>query len=200
VRPDRYQLLDQGRKLIDCFARANALPAPMVELRTVAQWPHSVCAFYRPTFIAICLPKCAPIGLAGRAWSYPGWMVDRTPYGVVAHELGHHADRERGRAEGLPCGEYYSDFGKRVHGNAGEAGITSYADAADYVEWFAECFRLFVTNPGLLQAIRPRTYRELTAAKFQPVLPLDWRALLAEAPERTRKLAERRVEEARALI
>lgn len=25
-----------------------------------------------------------------RSWSWPGWKTDRTPVGVVAHEVGHH--------------------------------------------------------------------------------------------------------------
>jgi hypothetical protein len=188
---DKAALFARGTRLLADFTRANNLELPAIRPGDASRWNVNACAYYRPTYIAICIERCASIGTAGQAWSYPGWAVDRTPYGVLAHELGHHADVTRGNVRSA----YSSEFSAQLRGAAGEDRLTNYCP--NDAEWFAEMFRLFVTNPGLLQALRPRTYRELTAAKFVPALPLDWRALLAKAPPRTRQLAERRVEEAR---
>lgn len=59
----------------------------------------------------------------------------------------------------------------------------------------AEMFRVFVTNPDLLQLLRPRTHRELRAC-FTPVFSDNWRDRLRDAPARTLAAAERKVEEA----
>ena len=150
-----------------------------------------MCAYYRPQRgIVICVERCASIGTAGRQWSYPGYTVDRTPYGVVQHELGHHVDLTRGERKGA----YWSEFSSAVRGRAGEKPITSYCP--NNAEWFAEMFRVFVTNPDLLFHVRPRTHRELCLC-FEPVFTDTWRDRLKDAPARTIKAAERHVEAAR---
>lgn len=190
--PSKMQLLASATRLMADFCRLNALQCPTVEQCAYADWPHDVCAYYRPVKVAICVARCAAIGTQGRAWSFPGYIIDRTPYGVVAHEVGHHADREKGAVKG----PYYSEFSTAVRNAAGEAPLTNYCPN-DW-EFFAESFRLFVTNPTLLRLIRPRTYREIRAARYVPIVTRDWREILATAPGRTLAMAERRIEEARA--
>jgi predicted lipoprotein len=81
-----------------------------------------------------------------------------------------------------------------VRGQSGEKPITSYCP--NDAEWFAEMFRVFVTNPDLLRLVRPRTHREMVSAGLKPVFSESWRERLKDAPERTLKAAERQVEAA----
>jgi hypothetical protein len=62
------------------------------------------------------------------------------------------------------------------------------------MEWFAENFRLFITNPDLSWRLRPKFYRALEAAKLRPLPSSDWEVVLRDehsAPprivEQTRK-------------
>ena len=197
---NKQTMAELGANVMRDFCGLNAMPAPEINTVDPAGWQFGTCAYYRPQRgIVICVPRCAAIGTAGRQWSYPGYTVDRTPYGVLQHELGHHADVLRGshqHADGSRMLErvYWSDFSTRVRETAGEKPITSYCP--NNAEWFAEMFRVFVTNPDFLRLLRPRTHRELSA-KFKPLFTDTWRDRLAMAPARTLVVAERKIEEAR---
>lgn len=185
----KTELLEQGRRVMTEFCTVNGLPAPTVYPVDRALWKVEPCAYYRNNVTHICVARCAAIGVAGPAWSYPGYTVDRTPYGVVQHELGHHVDVLKGQRRG----SYWSDFSAVLRGRAGEKQITSYCP--NDAEWFAEMFRVFVTNPDLLRQVRPRTYREMRGC-FAPVFNDTWRDRLQGAPARTITAAERHVEAA----
>jgi hypothetical protein len=187
----KSDLLEYGRAVMTAFCSQNGVPAPEIYPVPSDQWNVAACAYYRNSCTHICVAKCAAIGVAGPAWSYPGYTVDRTPYGVVQHELGHHVDVLNGSSKG----SYWSDFSALLRGRAGEKQITSYCP--DDAEWFAEMFRVFVTNPDLLRLVRPRTYRELRQC-FAPVFSDNWRERLRDAPARTITAAERQVEKAQA--
>ena len=135
--------------------------------------------------IHICVLKCANVcGEAmSRQWSYPGNTVDRTPYGVIAHELGHHVDV----CTGISKGKYSSEYGKSIMDATGEKPISSYCPNPG--EWFAEMFRVFFTNPNLLKQLRPRTW-ECLSSKFNTVESRHWREVLADAPARVIKALE----------
>lgn len=186
----RTELFENGRELLRVFCDLNTLPVPGVEECGLEHWQVTPCAYYRPSTIHICVSRCAPVGYGGRAWSFPGYVVDRTPYGVVQHELGHHADVLNSTRKG----NYYGDFSMRLHEQTGEKAITTYCP--NDAEWFAEIFRLFVTNPDLLRLLRPRVWKELRS-KFSPVFEDSWRERLTNAPERTLKAAERKIDEVR---
>lgn len=170
----------RGIALAGEFCGLNRIPSPPVEIYPKEKWRFSsTCAYYRPQMIHIAPDRCAHVGRAGRAWSYPGYVTDRTPYGVVQHELGHHVDWLRSQDRGA----YGGDFSVAVRKASGEPKLTSYCPN-DW-EWFAEMFRLFVTNPDLLRAVRPRTYAELVGEGLKPVVDRPWREVLADAPQRT---------------
>jgi hypothetical protein len=189
---NKQTMAEIGGNVMRSFCSINDMPAPEIRPADPEKWAFGQCAYYRPQRgIVICIPRCAGVGVAGRAWSFPGYTVDRTPYGVIQHELGHHADVLRGTKRGF----YWSEFSAAVRGTVGEKPITSYCP--NDAEWFAEMFRVFVTNPDMLKHLRPRTHRELSAV-FKPVFSDTWRDRLAKAPARTLKAAERKVEEARA--
>src|SRR5690606_2929539 len=144
------------------------------------------CAYYRPSYIKVCVEACAAPGYGGRAWSWPGYVIDRTPYGVYAHELGHHVDVQLSDVRG----RYTGDFSRKLRARSMEQPITGYCDNDG--EWFAEIFRLFCTNPDLLKRLRPVTYGLITD-HVKPVVAKPWRAVLANAPARTVAMAARKV-------
>ena len=184
----KQSMLERGIELMRRFCAANDLPVPPVIEEPPLRWAYGACAYYRPVEIHICVPRCAAIGVAGRQWSFPGHSVDRTPYGVIAHEIGHHADWSRS----MKRGRYYGDFSVAMRARSGEEPLTSYGP--NDAEWFAEMFRLFMTNPDLLLHLRPRTHAEL-AQCFTPVFrDTTWRERLVGAPERTILSIERKLE------
>lgn len=181
------ELLRRGREVMAAFCGENSMPVPSIAEVERSAWRFDACAYYRRGVTTICVAKCAAIGAVGRQWSFPGYIVDRTPYGVVQHELGHHVDVIKGNRRGA----YWSDFSAVLRGRAGEKQITSYCP--NDAEWFAEMFRVFVTNPDLLRLLRPRTYREMRSC-FRPVFSDTWRDRLRDAPARTIAAAERKIE------
>lgn len=195
-------LLEAGTERMERFCVANRVPIPTVYLVAKCNWDFgSVCAFYRPNTdtvlkfsvgeekmrergygpgINVCLDLCArPCGkLPSRNWTWPGSVTDREPYGVVAHELGHHCDWYVSDRKG----SYFGDYGVGVRRKSGETPISGYCP--NDAEWFAEMFRLFVTNPALLHQLRPRTYGILLA-RWTPVGSTDWRTELGRnVPDR----------------
>lgn len=184
--PSKAELLQRGQELVTAFCALNGLPAPGLEQVDADDWQFGVCAYYRPSTTRICVTKCSAIGTVARQWSYPGYTVDRTPYGVLAHELGHHVDVLKSEIKRA----YFGDFSVTLMKASGEAAITSYSP--NPAEWFAEMFRVFVTNPDLLRLLRPRTHAELLT-HFKPVFNDSWRDRLAGAPTRTIVAAERKI-------
>lgn len=181
----KRRLLMEGTALVIAWCRANRVAVPtIVEAREPST--HGACAFYRNSVITIDVLACAAIGTGGRSWSYPGYTVDRTPYGVLAHELGHHVDGAHGPAGGT--------WGADLRRIAAEEPLTSYCPNVN--EYFAELFRLFVTNPDLLRLIRPRTHAVLDA-RWVTVEDRPWNVVLADAPGgRQLNAARRKVERA----
>lgn len=186
MNAEKSQLFADGLTLIRAFCEANDLSMPGVDLVPPAQWPYRPCAYYRPQTIKICIEKTSVIGRAGMSWSYPGYVADRTPYGVLAHELGHHADWTISKRKGV----YFGDASQMMFHAAHEKRISSYAP--NFAEWFAEMFRVFVTNPDLLRILRPRTYG-LIGEHFTPIEYRSWGAVLHDAPERTREATKIKV-------
>lgn len=185
----KQSLLERGKDLATRFCQANGIKAPEVDEVPLGDWRFSVCAYYRANETTICVARCAGIGFSGMQWSFPGYTVDRTPYGVVQHELGHHVDVLMSNRTGA----YFGDFSSGMRQRSGEAPITTYCP--DDAEWFAEMFRVFVTNPDLLLALRPRTHAEMLE-RFKPVFSDTWLDRLVGAPDRTITAATRKVEAA----
>lgn len=176
----KCELLRLGIERMHAFCEVNGIIAPQVE---VSRDPlnFGVCAYYRDSFIHIWPDACAAIGRAGRAWSYPGHTIDRTPFGVICHELGHHVDLAHGARPGL------HGFWQ-MREQTGEKPISGYCPNDN--EWFAEMFRLFVTNPTLLGTFRPRTYAFM-AARWKSVETRHWEAVLAGADRQLALLRKR---------
>ena len=98
-------------------------------------------------------------------WSFPGYKIDRTPYGVVAHEFGHHVDATL-------------DFpSRRLPRGWKQKRISGYEP--NNAESFAETMKLFITNPDLLRAGAPIRYRYLQKLDLVAVDDMPWRDVLA---------------------
>jgi hypothetical protein len=85
MKPDRQRLLEMARERVQDLCVLNAFPEPSITIYDTRPKRGRACGHYdRPTeTISIWLPSTAQIGTAGRAWSYPGYLVDRTPTGVL---------------------------------------------------------------------------------------------------------------------
>lgn len=199
----KVKLYEIGLWRINLFCRANGIECPAVTVIPREAWLFGgTCAFYRPDDkssaylfekhegrlykrgyrpgINICLEECqTPCGtVESRNWTWPGSVTDREPYGVLAHELGHHCDWLVGKNRW----SFGSEYSTNVKDKSKEPPITSYAP--DPGEWFAEIFRVFVTNHGLLKALRPKAYGILLE-RWKPVGTSDWlKALGPNVPDR----------------
>lgn len=196
VPVDKKYLFLLGYKVIERFCIVNRLPIPRVFSIDQVDWFVDSCAYYRhyhhakpSNEINICLNKCARVATESqvRNWNWPGSTTDREPYGVLCHELGHHCDLHAGENKG----KYWSEYSEKIMKASGEPPITSYAP--NPAEWFAEIFRLFVTNYDLLRLLRPKAY-ELIRERFNPVSPAPWQvALGSNVPKRILTNLEKKV-------
>lgn len=171
-------LFERGVERMLAFCAANDVRPPRVEI-SEEPTQFATCAYYRDGVIRIWPAACAHVGRSGRAWSYPGHTIDRTPFGVVQHELGHHVDEAEGNRPGAGLWRLIEN---------GEKPISGYAPNPN--EWFAEMFRLYVTNPDLLRLLRPKTYVAL-ACRFRPVETRSWDVVLAGAARQLAVLRKR---------
>lgn len=199
---DRAALCNLGRARVAAFCRLNDIEVPQVHVVPRQVWHFGACAFYRPNDkrynrfyahsymrqegygpgINICLEECqVPCGAENsRNWTWPAGVIDREPYGVLCHELGHHCDYLAGEQKW----EYGSEYSEKVMTESGEPKLTNYCP--NPAEWFAEMFRLFVTNPMLLAELRPHTFAILTR-RWKPIKS-PWRvALGSNVPPRVVK-------------
>jgi hypothetical protein len=168
---DKVYLAHIGLSLARVFAEQNNIPQPTMNIILDKDDPEcrkikavGTCGYYRRGKVTVAVPLCAS---NNPMYSWPGFISDRTPYGVIQHELGHHVDEVKSGVDiyrTLP-GAFFSDSIRNI---SGEPPITSYSP--NNSEWFAEIFRLFVTNPDLLKQIRPRAYGALIANGLNPVV------------------------------
>lgn len=142
---DQAALFAVGEHLAQTFCSINGLAAPTYESRDLhpPNKPHGSygCGVYfrRQQAIWVNPLVCArPAKGSPMQWSFPGYPVDRTPIGVLAHENGHHTDAVLGDVSNS------SEWRQAMRGNK----VTSYEPNAS--EAFAETLRLYQTNPHLL--------------------------------------------------
>lgn len=166
----KEELYEAGCAHMHKWCLLNGVETPLVRTH-VGKPDFGVCAYYRDGVIHIWIQSCAGLGKAGRQWSWPGYSTDRTPYGVLAHELGHHVDNQHG-----PRGGSRSHFWRPLDAKP----LTSYCPNDN--EWFAELFRLFVTNPDLFSALRPKIADLFFGDWPARAEARGWRDVLAASP------------------
>jgi hypothetical protein len=197
----REELFTAGVQLTERFCVENGLATPTIKrIHPSDRMFHlGSCAFYRPYTISIMVEKCAARGCGGPAWSCPGYAVDRTPYGVLQHELGHHVDT-------LKTGDVTTQnlmerlFSRQIFLQSKEEPLTKYLGtdkraATFFMEWFAENFRLYVTNPDLSLKLRPKFYMALFSSGVYPVIESGWDEVLQsnDAPVRNIEQARKNI-------
>lgn len=176
----KTELFNRGVERVTKFCQVNSLLLPSIESVPSERWRVGACAYYRKDTIKICLAECAFPCTQNqvRNWNWPGSSVDREPYGVLCHELGHHVDLY----SGIQGWAYSSEFSETMMKASGEKKLTNYCP--NPAEWFAEMFRLYVTNHALLQLIRPKTWK-LLRERWKPVSHKNWIIELgADCPKR----------------
>lgn len=104
----------------------------------------------------------------GRLQSFPGNKTDRTIAGVLCHEVGHYIDFTTRNTINLSL-QFRSLYGV-------ENTITSY-DLMD-IERVAESLRLFILNPMLLKAGRPKTF-DILSQHLKPLHNWPWKLLFS---------------------
>lgn len=186
---DKKELLQLGKGLMEEFCYVNDVPKPEIDVVPKDEWGFpSVCAYYRFNYIAICLECCGyPCGLeTSMNWTWPGSTIDREPFGVICHELAHACDVHRGQVKHITTGKYWSEYSKAIQETTREPKLTNYCP--NHAEWFAEIFRVFITNPNLLKLLRPKTYNLLIDDGWKPVVKRDWKeAMGTNVPDRVIK-------------
>ena len=178
---------DAAMDLVANFCETNSLPLPEMKWFDHGPPDSRAIAEYSKTFKAIYvyearLIKPVPItATEGMQLDmqmrscWPGWIEDATALGAVAHELGHHVQKLRGWKK--VDSSYYDPYVK-------ETPISAYARLSR-PEDFAECFRLFATNPTLLSMLCPLRFDFFSRVlNLRPVVPVHWDVILADSPQR----------------
>lgn len=179
---DKHKLFNYGKKQLWSFLFANGLEQPKNiltydEARENPNWyearllgklesgPHqgTGTGWYHNGYIFVCLQRSSRVIThpGFQNWSHPHYRVDREPCGVVCHEGGHHVQEvlrklgrfdERGWKEAVLKGQerLISSTRFRTTGKPKIKRVTNYEPVLD--ESWAESMRLFILNPGLLQA------------------------------------------------
>lgn len=169
---------NQAIKLINNFCDVNSIPKPkitLIEYKGDCRGSYSV--VYKD--IKVWLHSCSHIGKGGPAWSYPGYVIDATPYGVICHEFGHYLDFASNNT-----------LSKDLFYLCKEHPVTGYNPNKQ--EFFAEHFRVFITNPDFYKNFRPKSYQFLIK-KFTPVITESWEQVLSSAPARTIAMARKKL-------
>ena len=175
LSPNTQNLLNLTKQLLVDFADTNSIKLPKLDLiRKDSRLAYHVgtCGFYRSRNIVVAPQLCAR---SNPMYSWPSYISDRTIYGVLPHEFGHYVDDIKSTR--------FGDYSNHVFSKTREKRITSYSP--NNQEWFAEMFRLFITNPDLLRVIRPLVYETL-CQDFAPIEQRKFKKVLSSfnAPER----------------
>lgn len=173
----KLELYEQGVRLAQSFLAANKLVQPnfhtyddaplsygnhLATFKRTAPLQGKATGWYDNRNIFVNLKACAwpREAPAFQSWSYPGYKIDRTPVGVVAHETGHHVDFEL-RKKGIFTPELQMEWRKMTTRKRKDCKrVTGYEPIP--VESFAESMRLFILNPHLLEKGILERYEFLT--------------------------------------
>lgn len=163
----KQENLEYGQSIVDAFCTHNGLNPPKIKNATRTR-DYGYYKWGSTTIHVNEKLARVPVKTPGFSWSYTGYKADLTGAGIIAHETGHYVD----------CMLKYPsrDIKKAVHG---ERCVSSYEPNS--YEIFAESMKLFILNPNLLQAGRPKRYEFLIALSLIPVITDSWEEVLTHA-------------------
>jgi hypothetical protein len=178
----KEELLYKGIELIERFSEDNGIKMPKI----FVVGPSRISAyglFYPNDIIHVNMKLCRPpVKVPGYDWTFPGYIQDLTPYGILAHEFGHYISDMLGK-------KFRKNF---VNIRKIEENVTS-TDDRGLDEKMAEAARLFITNPDLLRIGRPYRY-EIFSRHYTPVVKHRWKTVLKNAHPKIISAAERWIE------
>jgi len=174
---EKGYLLYRGIELIDKFCELNRIKMPRIFIDLNMNSAYGM--FYPKDVIYINTKLCRPpVRTPGYDWSFPGYVQDLTPYGILAHEFGHYISDLLGK-------KFRKNFVniKRIEENV------TFTDNRGLDEKMAEAARLFITNPDLLKRGRPYRY-SLFRDYYEPVVKSRWNTVLKHAHPKIISAAE----------
>lgn len=143
------ELAEKSVEHIQDFLKKNNLPVPEFIMH---EYPDAKNKFQKvghysrkegKVYLNVANTRNPVMNPGGMQWSYPGYKVDKTPLGVLAHEIGHHIDHSM-------------KFDENSFPYKGEK-VTGYEPTVH--EAIAESLRLFILNPDLLKTVAPKRYQ-----------------------------------------
>lgn len=180
-RETKDELLYKGIELIERFSEENGIKMPKIFI--ISNKKNVYGLFYPKNVIHVNMKLCRPpVKNPGYDWSFPGYVQDLTPYGILAHEFGHYISDMLGK-------KFRKNF---VNIRKIEENVTS-TDDRGLDEKMAEAARLFITNPDLLKRGRPLRY-EIFSQHYKPVVKNRWKTVLFHAHPKIVTAAERWIE------
>ena len=167
------ELAEKSVKHIQDFLKKNGLPVPEFVMH---EYPDAKNKFQKTghysrkegkVYLNAANTRNPVMKPGGMQWSYPGYKVDKTPLGVLAHEIGHHIDHTKQfDTDSFP----YKD-----------EKVTGYEPTVH--EAIAESLRLFMLNPDLLHTIAPKRYQYFIDNGLKPTVRGSWKDVLHGAPQ-----------------
>jgi hypothetical protein len=177
----KEELLSKGLELIERFSEENGIKVPEVFIDSSKKQVYGL--FYPNNVIHVNMKLCRPpVKVPGYDWTFPGYIQDLTPYGILAHEFGHYISDILGK-------EFRKNF---VNIRKIEENVTA-TDERGLDEKMAEAARLFITNPDLLKKGRPYRY-EIFSRHYTPTVRNRWKTVLKNAHPKIISAAERWIE------
>ena len=167
------ELAERSVKHIQNFLQMNNLPVPEF---VMSEYPDAKNKFQKTghysrkegkVYLNAANTRNPVMKPGGMQWSYPGYKVDKTPLGVLAHEIGHHID-------------HTMKFDENAFPYKGEK-VTGYEPTVH--EAIAESLRLFMLNPDLLHTIAPKRYQFFLDNGLKPTVKQSWKDVLHGAPQ-----------------
>lgn len=169
----KQQLCEMSISLINDFCDLNNIPKPEFNIdwgTGTTQSKGTVCGHFTfGTNVLHLQPnKCANPNPNG---DWPGFFYDRTCYGVMCHEFAHYVDNLSPSLFNVKL------ISAELRQIANEPSFNK--DPKDDYEYFADVFKLFISNPDLLKLVRPNTFKLLTEKyKLLPIVSDDYITVL----------------------
>ena len=164
INENKQACIDMAEKVLNSFIKKNKMKAP--KLIISGKDTKYSGEYYNKTLYVYHKNCRSPVKVPNNwGWSYPGYKADRTPYGVIMHEMGHYI--------------WENYFHPNLRKLPAKEKVSSYEPNLE--ERAAETFKLFIGNPDLLKVLCPNRYKLIVKAGFNPIIFDDWKTVLKDA-------------------